>query len=226
MPKRDYLLLAAVLLLAGSLRLGWPGITEFKDDEAQLYTFALDMAEFRTFYLRGIGSSVGLPNSPVSVYLFALPLLVWKSPVAATLFVGLLNTASVGLAYWMSRRYWGTRAAFIAALLYAAAPWAVVYSRKIWAQNLLPLFAAGYALSALLALVEGRSRWLIAHLVLLALIVQIHFSGVALGLVTVVLLSTVCGLSIVRAGTEGWAPQGPNKRMARRRRKSRRRRTP
>ena len=189
MPKRDYLLLAAVLLLAGSLRLGWPGITEFKDDEAQLYTFALDMAEFRTFYLRGIGSSVGLPNSPVSVYLFALPLLVWKSPVAATLFVGLLNTASVGLAYWMSRRYWGTRAAFIAALLYAAAPWAVVYSRKIWAQNLLPLFAAGYALSALLALVEGRSRWLIAHLVLLALIVQIHFSGVALGLVTVVLLS-------------------------------------
>src|SRR5262249_18203695 len=113
---------------------------------------------------------------------------IWKSPLAATLFVGALNTASVGLAYLMARRYWAKRAALAGALLYAAAPWAVIYSRKIWAQDLLPLFVTGYVFAALLAFVEGRRRWLLAHLVLLAVIVQIHYSGLALVSLTLSLL--------------------------------------
>lgn len=185
---RELALIAAILVLAGVLRMGWPGLTEFKRDEAALYGLALDLAEFKAFPLRGIGSSVGLPNAPASVYLFALPLFVWKSPLAATLFVGALNTASVGLAYVMARRYWGVRAALIAALFYAAAPWAVLYSRKIWAQNLLPLFVVACIFSALLALVEGRRRWLIAHLALLAVIAQVHLSGLALIPLTALLL--------------------------------------
>ena len=143
---RELALLAVVVLLAGLLRMGRPDLTEFKRDEAALYGLALNVAELRAFPLRGIGSSVGLPNTAMSVYLFALPLFLWKSPLAATLFVGALNTASVGLAFLLARRYWGGRAALIAALLYAAAPWAVIYSRKIWAQNLLPLFAVGWGI--------------------------------------------------------------------------------
>lgn len=178
--KIELALVSVVLLLAGFLRLGWPGLTEFKQDEAHLYALALDLAEFKAFPLRGISSSVGLPNAPISVYLYALPLFVWKSPLAATLFAGALNTASVALAYGMARRYWGLRAALISALLYAAAPWAVIYSRKIWAQDLLPLFVVGYVFTGLLAFVESRSRWVIAHFILLAVIIQIHFSGIAL----------------------------------------------
>ncbi len=186
--KVEWALVSVVLLLAGLLRMGWPGLTEFKQDEAHLYALALDLAEFRAFPWLGIGSSVGLPNAPMSVYLYALPLFVWKSPLAATLFTGALNTASVALAYALARRYWGTRAALISALLYAAAPWAVIYSRKIWAQDLLPLFVVGYIFSGLLAFVESRSRWVIAHFVLLAVVIQIHFSGVALLPLTAVLL--------------------------------------
>jgi len=157
--------------------MGWPEITEFKRDEAALYSLALDVAEFKALPLRGIGSSVGLPNTAVSVYLFALPLFVWKSPLAATLWVGLLNTAAVALTYFFMRRYFGGRAAVLAALLYAAAPWAVIYSRKIWAQNVLPVFVVAYIFTAALAFLEARRRWLPAHLLLLALIAQIHYSG-------------------------------------------------
>jgi 4-amino-4-deoxy-L-arabinose transferase-like glycosyltransferase len=181
--------LGAILLLAGCLRLGWPGVTEFKQDEAHLYGLALDMAEFKALPLRGISSSIGVPNPPLNVYLFALPLFVWRSPIAATLFVGGLNTASVALAYGLARRYWGVTAALAAALLYAVAPWAVIYSRKIWAQDLLPVFVLGAMAAALLAMVEGRRRWLIAHLVLLAVAVQVHFSAVALVPVSLILLS-------------------------------------
>ncbi len=175
--RLELTLFSLILLLAAALRMGWPEITEFKRDEAALYSLALDVAELKSLPLRGIGSSVGLPNTPLSVYVFALPLFVWQSPLAATLWVGALNTASVALTYWMARRYWGIRTALIAALLYAAAPWAVIYSRKIWAQNLLPLFVVGYIFTALLALVEGKHRWLIAHFGLLAVVAQLHYSG-------------------------------------------------
>ncbi|MCC6188724.1 MAG: glycosyltransferase family 39 protein [Anaerolineales bacterium] len=188
MRRREWVALAAILALAAGLRMLWPGVTEFKQDEAHLYALALDLAELKAFPLRGISSSVGVPNAPLSVYLFALPLFVWPSPLAATLFTGLLNTASVGLGYALARRYWGPRAALASAVLYAAAPWAVLYSRKIWAQNLLPLFVVAYAGAALLAFVEGRQRWLLVHLLLLALIIQIHLSGLALAPVTLTLL--------------------------------------
>jgi hypothetical protein len=188
MTRREWLALGLVLALAGLLRLGWPSLTEFKRDEAHLYALALDVAELRAFPLRGISSSVGLPNPPINVYLFALPLFVWKSPLAATLFVGALNTASVGVGYWLARRYWGQRVALASALLYAAAPWAVIYSRKIWAQDLLPLFTVSYVAAGLLGLVEGRRGWLAAHLALLALVVQIHLSGAALAPLTLLLL--------------------------------------
>jgi hypothetical protein len=171
---------AAIVLLAAALRLAWPGLSEFKLDEAHLYALALEVAEFKALPLHGIGSSVGLPNTPLSVYLFALPLLLWKSPLAATLFVGALNTGAVALTHVMARRYWGDRVALLATLLYACAPWAVIYSRKIWAQDVLPVFVVGYGFTALLVFVEARPRWLVAHVALLAVIAQIHFSGLAL----------------------------------------------
>jgi hypothetical protein len=76
----------------------------------------------------------------------------------------------------------------VAALLYAASPWAVIYSRKIWAQDLLPLFVLGYIGAALAAFVDGRRRFLILHLLLLAIIIQIHLSGLAFIPFTAILL--------------------------------------
>jgi hypothetical protein len=132
------------------------------------------------FQWRGISSSVGFPNFPMSVWLYTLPLVVWPHPYAATLFTGLLNTVSVLGCYWLVRRYWGATAALSAALLYAVSPWAIIYSRKIWAQDLLPLFVVGWGIGAALTFVEGRRRWIIVHLLCLAVAVQIHLSAVAL----------------------------------------------
>ena len=191
MPKNrrlEIILFVLIMLLAAALRLGWPGLTEFKLDEARVYSLALELVEFRGLPLAATDMSVGLPNSPLTIYIYALPMVLWKSPLAPMLFGALLNTAAVALAYALVQRYWGARAALFSALLYAAAPWAVLYSRKIWASNLLPLFIVGYVFSGLLAFVEGRRRWVVAHLILLSVIVQIHISSAALGLVTLGLL--------------------------------------
>jgi 4-amino-4-deoxy-L-arabinose transferase-like glycosyltransferase len=184
-PSR--LILIAIMALAAITRLGWPAITEFKADEARLYALALNMAEFKGLALRGIGSSVGFPNFPMSVWLFSIPLFFWKHPYAATLFVGLLNTLAVYVCYRLVKRYWGQVAGLTAALMFAASPWAIIYSRKIWAQDLLPLFVLGYIGTALAGFVEGRKWALLWHLVFLAIVVQIHLSGVALIPVTALL---------------------------------------
>jgi 4-amino-4-deoxy-L-arabinose transferase-like glycosyltransferase len=183
----EWTAVAALLLVAGALRMAWPGITEFKADEARLLSLALEMRQ-GTLAVRGISSSTGFPNFPMSVWLYALPVLVWPHPYAATLFTGLLNTLAVGGGYWLARRYWGTGAALAATLLFAVSPWAVLFSRKIWAQNLLPLFVMVWAISAALALVEGR-RWMLAvHILALAVAIQIHLAAVALLPATLVLL--------------------------------------
>lgn len=184
-PARwEWLALAAILLLAAVLRLGAPGVSEFKLDEAHLSQLALDMARGRDFPLLGISSSVGIPNMPVSVWLFALPYLFSSDPAIATLFVGLLNVIAVGLTWWLTRRYFGPGAALAAALLYAASPWGVIYSRKIWAQNLLPSFVILTVGTGLIGLVEAKQphrwRWLIGHGLLLAITVQIHYAALVL----------------------------------------------
>ncbi len=168
-----------IIITAALLRLGWPGLTEFKADEARMFSLALDMAEFKSFPIRSLGSSVGIPNFPISVWLFAVPLFIWKHPYSATLFVAALNTVAVYVCYRLTRKYWGQTAALVAALFFAVSPWAVIYSRKIWAQDLLPLFVLAYIGTALAAFVDKRRWALAAHLVALACVVQIHLSGLA-----------------------------------------------
>ncbi len=185
--RTELLLLSLLLIVAGILRMGWPGLTEFKADEARLLGLALDMTAGQ-FALRGISSSVGFPNFPASVWVYSLPLFIWPHPYAATIFTGLLNTLAVGAAYWFVRRYWGVSAALAATLMLAVSPWAIIFSRKIWAQNLLPLFVMGWALGAALALVERKPRFIWLHFICMALAIQIHLAAVALVPATLLLL--------------------------------------
>ena len=186
-PWLEWLLVAAILLLAGALRMAAPGLSEFKADEARLLALAYDTGE-GDIALRGISNSAGLPNFPASVWLYALPVAIWPHPYAAVLFTGLLSTLAVALTYWFVRRYWGMPAALAATLLYAVAPWAIIFSRKIWAQDLLPLFIVGWAIGGALALVERRPRFIWLHLICLALTVQIHLAAISLVPATLLLI--------------------------------------
>ncbi len=172
--------LFVIVLAAALLRLGAPGITEFKRDEANLSQLALDMAHGRDLPLLGISSSVGVPNPPLNVYLFAFPYAVDSTPITATLFVGALNVLAVMLASGFARRYYGPVAGIITGILYATSPWAVLYSRKIWAQDLLPPFIMLTVFTGLLGYGENK-RWArLAHWPLLLITVQLHYGAFTL----------------------------------------------
>jgi hypothetical protein len=172
-----------VLSLAAWLRLSAADVVEFKRDEANLARLAMDFARGRTFPLLGIGSSVGLRNAPFSVYVVTPPFLLSSDPILATQYIGALNVLAVGLLYGLARRYYGATAALIAALCLAASPWAVIFSRKLWAQNALMLFIVLTVGSALVAFLPDERKARLAqllHLPLLSITVQIHFAALAL----------------------------------------------
>ena len=97
-----------------------------------------------------------------------------SSPIVATAFIALLNVVAVALCYGLSRKMFaplGERAwlaALIAALLFAVAPWAVIHSRKVWAQDLLPFFVMLYVWFGYRAFVQRKAWSLIGHGVALA----------------------------------------------------------
>ena len=174
------LYLVAIIIIAGLLRIIFPGLSEFKADEARLYASSLNFITKLEMPTHGITSSIGIPNFPISTWLYAIPLTLWKHPYSATIFTGLLNTAAIIICWHITKRFWNTRTALIATILFASSPWAVIFSRKIWAQNTLPFFVGAWALSGLIALHDRRKWPTFLHGFLTFCIPQIHFSGLAL----------------------------------------------
>ncbi|HEY4721306.1 MAG TPA: hypothetical protein VII92_05640, partial [Anaerolineae bacterium] len=172
-----------VLLLAAYLRLNHLEWTEFKTDEAHLSQLAYDMARHGQIPLTSIGSSVGAANLPLAAWLLAIPYAVSSDPIVATGFIALTNVAAVVLCCLMFQQWLRTilppsavmRGALMATLLFAAAPWSVIYSRKIWANDFLPLFVVGWAWTGWLAFARRRSYALIGHAVLLAACIHLHY---------------------------------------------------
>lgn len=180
--------LLVIILLAAYLRLGSPGVVEYKRDEANLAQLALNMTDSGDIPLLGIGSSVGVPNAPWNVYVLSIPYMITSSPVVVTGFIGLLNVLAVIVTYMIARRYTNAYIALLVALLFAVNPWAVIFSRKIWAQNMLPLFVVLTVGVGFAGFVHGRrwGQWM--HLPLLAITGQIHYGAFVMIPVTLSLL--------------------------------------
>ena len=181
-------LLLAILLLAAGLRFYHLDWVEYKLDEANISRLALNMVRTGRVTAWGIGSSVGIHNGALSVWLLAIPYAASSSPLVATGFVAALNVLAVAMTFAFTRKVAGPMAGLIAALLFAVAPWAVLNSRKLWAQDLLPPFVIAYLWTAYLALVEKKRWWLVGHVLALAACIQLHYSALTLVFLTVFLI--------------------------------------
>jgi hypothetical protein len=173
------LLLAAIVLLGGWLRFSRLDLMEFKGDEWRLHRLAVSHAQ-GDLQLHGIMSSVHVWNPPMSVYLYAIPASVSPDPIGLACLTALLNTLAVGLTYWLARQWLPRGPSLVVALLFAVSPWAVLESRKIWAQQLLPFFTISFFLGAVGWLRKRRLRDMALMAVSLAVMSQLHYSSLAL----------------------------------------------
>ena len=134
--RSDLIQLVLIVCVAAALRFHRSDVVEYFHDDAMLTTLALELVDGMGIPTTGILSSTGIPNSPVSVYIMAIPYSLSADPQFAVHFVMLLNVIGVGLLWMLARIHFGLRAAFVAGMVYAINPWAVLFSRKIWAQEI------------------------------------------------------------------------------------------
>ena len=137
---------ALLFLIIGSLlRLVWPSDMEWKADEIWMFENSrATAAGALPWPMVGMRSSVGLMNPGMSIWLFILIAYLAKTPVAMVMVVQVLNVLALwGLYYFMVVRIpeekrepwlWGL-------ILVSVSPLPILFSRKIWACDLLPVFS-------------------------------------------------------------------------------------
>lgn len=166
------------LLLGSFMRVLWPLDMEWKYDEQWMFAKALAIASGRDPWpWIGMPSGVGLRNPGLSIWPFALIGHITDDPVAATQAVMWINALGVwGYALWVKKTWrasdralglWGIA-------LYAVSPLSVLFSRKIWAQDMLIVFVLPW----LWGHRERKHAWGAAVWGLCgALLGQVHMSG-------------------------------------------------
>lgn len=188
----DWLIMTFILLTAAFLRFWESDIVEFFHDDAMLATLAQEIVTGDQWHWTGIISSTGIPNSPMSVYVLLPAFVLSLHPRLAICFIMLWNVVGVALLWKITQRYFGRWAAFFAGMTYAVSPWAVLYSRKLWAQEYHTPFILFGLLMGLYGFLEApekseHNHWLTRHewaqvlcLPLLLIGMQIHFAAWAL----------------------------------------------
>ena len=187
--RRHHVLLLGVLILGLALRLAQPTLVEFKRDEATISRLGQAIAYEGYRPAVGMGSSLGIDNLPLTLYLMALPLRAWSDPLSAVVFTILLNSLALPACYLLGKALIGRRAALLATLLFAVSPWAVLYARKIWARTL-PLMTIIFIGTLWLSVAHKKPWALVASFGTLAALLGLQLEALA--------LVPVLGLVVVR----------------------------
>lgn len=173
----EFVALIGAFLWGGILRLGWPGLNPFAFDEARLSLMALELIRKGVIPSTGLPSSVGIPNLPAQVWLFAIPYAFSTNPIHASSFIGILSLLCLFVTWWIARSNWGMEVGLATAWLIAGSPYLVFYSRSVWPQNWLPILSVFW-----LATAVSKSNSFIALLngFITGFAFQVHYAGIAL----------------------------------------------
>lgn len=177
-----------VLLGAAFFRIFFLDLIEFKLDEATTVYQTVQFFLSPHVIQRGLISGIGVYNFPLFNYLVIMLGIFSSDPQFISFLIALINTILVSAFYLIVRKYYDQITAIFAAFLLAFSPWAIIFSRKIWAQDLIlllliPLFALLHEL-----IVRKKIYFTMPIFILLVLLVQLHASGLFLLVTTVMVL--------------------------------------
>ncbi len=186
--RLEIALLAATVAIACWLRFARLDLCEFKGDELKMLLETLRALETGRWPAAGMPASIGVDVGPTLYYLIAPPLLLGPSPVVVSGWIALLGTLAIVALYAALRPRFGPFVALGATVLAATAPWMVLYSRKIWAPDVLLIFAVPL-LHCLFAVVERRRTWWVFPVPLLAVtLAQLHLSAIPVAATATIVL--------------------------------------
>src|SRR3989344_36197 len=139
--SQTFLLFIIIFFVSAIFRLTNLDLIEFKTDEAINLLLASRPLFGHSFAPGGTVSSVGILNPPFFNYILFPFTFLTLDPRGISFFIGLINSLAIAFFFLAIKKYYGTTIAFITTILIALSPWSILYSRKIWTQDLLfPFF--------------------------------------------------------------------------------------
>lgn len=178
-----------IFICAATFRLTNLDLIEFKLDEANTFYGAVKF--YSEPYLAqnsGVSSST-LYNMPFFYYLITMLAAPFKNPQAISFLIGLINSIMVVLFYLIVRKYYNNLTAVFASFLMASSPWMIIYSRKIWGPDLILLFAVPFFYFLHRLILDKKPGAVFGLSLSLILLIQLHYSGLLLFLITVVVIA-------------------------------------
>jgi 4-amino-4-deoxy-L-arabinose transferase-like glycosyltransferase len=180
--------LVLILVIAAFLRFYSLTYMEFKGDEGFNLAKALRLLEEGDIPLTSAVSSTGVNEPPLFMYILSLSLLFSTNPVFTAGFIATLNILGILVCYLFVKRFFDEKSALVAAAFYSLSPWQILFSRKIWTQNLLAPFIVLFLYLAFIALEENRKRFIPLACIVLGIILQLHMSGIYIAGLALILL--------------------------------------
>lgn len=176
LKKQTYLFIF-VILIGCLLRLIWVEDMEWKYDEWWMYTHAMLAPLEGTWQSVGMKSGAGIINPGLSVWVFSLMGYLVETPLGMARGVQILNViALLGFIYFAKKSLKGEEQQqwYWALALLAANPLYILFSRKIWAQDVLPIFCLLFIVGHFYRQKKwGAFTWGLVG----AMLGQIHMSG-------------------------------------------------
>jgi 4-amino-4-deoxy-L-arabinose transferase-like glycosyltransferase len=182
--KTEFILLAAVLLLALALRV-WR-IDEYLpflgDEGRDVRVVRRFLTNFDLMFI-GPRTSIGdMYLGPLYYYLIAPFLLLWNfSPVGPAVFVSLVSVGTVFLIWYMVREWFGKYGAMAAAFLYAISPIVILHARHSWNPNIMPFLVLLCVYSAWRIWQKKDFKWLLVLGASFGSAIQSHYLGLLIG---------------------------------------------
>lgn len=166
-----------LFLLGIILRLSYLSDMEWKYDQAWMYYHASDLTNTFPWSIVGMKSGGGIVNPAFGLWIFGLMSFFGKTPVELVTIVSLLNIFSLLiLIYFVFKKLTGVEADRLkkTIVLVSVSPMAILFSRNIWAQDILSFFSTLFIISIYLR----QSKWGMFFWGLTgALLGQIHMPG-------------------------------------------------
>ncbi|MBI2018513.1 hypothetical protein HYS96_02290 [Candidatus Daviesbacteria bacterium] len=175
-------------LLSSIFRLSNLNLMEFKSDEATTVFQTIQFFDRPYLIARGLISGTGVYNFPLFNYLIIIIAAVSKDPQVLSWMIALINSVLVGIFFLLVKRYYNFLTAILAATLLAFSPWAVIFSRKIWAQDLINLLLIPILWLLHEIILKKTTKVFLPLFALLTLLIQLHGSGLFFAAVTVIVL--------------------------------------
>lgn len=185
--KNTIVWVLTVFLLSSIFRLSNLDLIEFKSDEATTVFQTIQFFDRPYLIARGLISGTGVYNLPLFNYLI-IPLSLWtRDPQVLSGIIALINSLSISVFFLLVKKYYGQLTAIFTSLLLAFSPWGVLFSRKIWAQDLIFLLLIPFFWLLHELILRKNTKVVLPLFMLLALLTQLHGSGLFLSVITVLI---------------------------------------